>query len=69
VLFSAGDSDELAGEISRLLDNEEQRQEIGKRGRQWVESERSWMKTTEGYENIYAHVLESSEFGIQNKVR
>ncbi len=69
VLFSAGDSDQLAGEISRLLDNEEQRQEIGKRGRQWVESERSWTKTTEGYVNVYEHVLESSKVGIHDKVR
>ena len=42
LLFPAGDAVELASVLERLIDDHEIRDELGRRGRRWVRTSRSW---------------------------
>jgi PEP-CTERM/exosortase A-associated glycosyltransferase len=54
LLFPAGNSVALAKSIARLLDDVNLRRSLETQAVQWVRKERSWVKTTEGYADIYA---------------
>lgn len=61
VLFRAGDVTALADAIERTVDDADLRQELGRRGVQWVSRERSWDNTTSAYAQTYAAALGTSE--------
>jgi glycosyltransferase involved in cell wall biosynthesis len=59
VAFRAGDGAALAGAIESLIDHPELRERLGREGRRWVISERSWTRNAERYREIYDSLLRS----------
>jgi PEP-CTERM/exosortase A-associated glycosyltransferase len=56
LLFRAGSVDALVAQLCRCLDNENLRGHLGRQGRAWVRSERSWEKTTRPYAEVYSRL-------------
>lgn len=56
LLFRAGNVDALVAQLCRCLDNENLRGHLGRQGRAWVRSERSWEKTTRPYAEVYSRL-------------
>jgi PEP-CTERM/exosortase A-associated glycosyltransferase len=54
LLFPSGNSVALATSIARLLEDANLRRSLETQAAQWVRKERSWVKTTAGYTDIYA---------------
>lgn len=54
LLFKAGDEAALAGELKRLLKDDELRETLQRQGREWVSRHHTWEKTTAVYLDIYA---------------
>ncbi|WP_367104939.1 glycosyltransferase family 4 protein [uncultured Psychrobacter sp.] len=47
LVFEKGNINDLADKLQFLIDNEGLRQTLGDNGRDWVEAERNWIRTTE----------------------
>ena len=56
-LFPADDAEALAGTIESVLARRTEWQEIRAAGRRFVESERTWQRSAQGYLDVYASVL------------
>ncbi|MFO1300355.1 MAG: TIGR04063 family PEP-CTERM/XrtA system glycosyltransferase [Burkholderiaceae bacterium] len=54
LLFAAGDVSALAQAVLRLLGDASLRDRLATSGRRFVESERTWARSVEGYEAVYA---------------
>ena len=59
-LFRAGDPGDLSDKLARMLDAGELGQRMKERERRFVECERTWAKSVEGYRSVYAGVLEGA---------
>ena len=59
-LFRAGDPGELSDKLVRMLDAGKLGQQMKERARRFVECERTWAKSVEGYRSVYAGVLEGA---------
>jgi glycosyltransferase involved in cell wall biosynthesis len=53
VLFKAGDAQALARKVLQLLDAPQRWDELRRRGRQFVETERSWEASVARYRGVY----------------
>lgn len=54
-VFENGNAEQLSQRIEYLLDNEEERIQMGKNGRKWVEEKFSWKKIVhENYEKVFS---------------
>jgi glycosyltransferase involved in cell wall biosynthesis len=53
----AGDSERMAREIAELLDSPDERQRLGRIGRERIEQEFAWDRQQERYLEVYDHVL------------
>lgn len=54
-IFENGDAEQLSQRIEYLLDNEEERIQMGKNGREWVEEKFSWKKIVpKNYEEVFS---------------
>lgn len=58
ILFKAGDVDALAATCSDLIVNREAREDLGKRSRKWVESERDWNVLIDRYIDLYRQLTQ-----------
>jgi PEP-CTERM/exosortase A-associated glycosyltransferase len=56
-LFKAGDTNDLATIVLRLLDTSEQWDRFRVAGRNYVESNRNWMKSVANYESVYFDLI------------
>ena len=54
LLFPAGDAEALAAALTRLIEDRELREEMGRRSRRWVRTNRSWNDLGERISNWYA---------------
>ncbi len=57
LLFPPGDRASLAQALGRLLEDPSLRERLADEGHAWVNAERSWAKTTQPYEEVYAAAL------------
>lgn len=60
-LFRAGDVEDLARSVLRLVDNRRDWPRLTQEARRFVERERSWEVTTSGYRDAYARALGARE--------
>ena len=56
LLVPAGDPGALAEALERLARDPQQREALGRQGRRWVSSERTWGRNAERYRVIYRSV-------------
>ncbi len=56
-LFKAGDTNDLATIVLRLLDTSEQWDRFRVAGRNYVESNRNWMKSVANYQSVYFDLI------------
>ena len=59
-LFRAGDPVDLSDKLARMLDAGELGEQMKETARRFVECERTWAKSVEGYRTVYAGLLERS---------
>lgn len=59
LLFEPGNATDLAAQLARLLADEDQRESLGRKGREWVSKARTWE------ENAWAYAALYSELGMQ----
>ena len=52
-VFVADDVESLTQTCAELIENPAMRMQLGKRGSEWVRSERTWRQVVEGYRGIY----------------
>jgi len=57
-LFPAGDRDALADTLAELLESRQQWPTLKQNGRNFVEHQRNWAKSIQGYAPIYRHLLD-----------
>lgn len=60
LLFPAGDAAALAEVLARLIDDRELRDELGRRGRRWVRTQRSWAGLGKRISSWYAEANASA---------
>ena len=58
--FRAGDPEDLSDKLARMLEAGELGERIKDQARRFVECERTWAKSVEGYRSVYAAVLEGA---------
>lgn len=59
IFFKADDVEDLVLKCSELLENTDQMNDLGQKGRRWVERNRSWSALIEKYVEIYRELTES----------
>ena len=52
-VFAADDVESLTQTCAELIENPALRMQLGKKGSEWVQSERTWTRVVEGYRGIY----------------
>ena len=52
-VFAADDVESLTQTCAELIENPSLRMQLGKKGSEWVQSERTWRQVVEGYRGIY----------------
>ena len=60
VQFRAGDADDLAAKVLRLLGQKDEWAEMRQRGRRFVEAERNWTASVARYQPLYARLSDRS---------
>lgn len=60
VLFRAGSPDDLSDKLEAALDAGEHGDRLRRNARRFVERERTWAKSVEGYRTVYARLLEGA---------
>ncbi len=58
LVVRAGDAEELAGALDTLAENQELREALGRRAREWVRAEFSWERAAERYLQVFREVLQ-----------
>lgn len=72
-VFAADDVESLIHTCAELIENPTLRMQLGKKGSEWVRSERAWTRVVEGYRGIYESAVESlrnvpnPQFGTQTR--
>lgn len=57
-LFRAGDPDDLRAKLASTLDAGEEGERMKERARRFVENERTWVRSVEGYRDVYGRLVE-----------
>ncbi len=68
-LCKAGDAMALARQIDAVLDDEAAWPRIAAQARQFVETERTWVRSVERYRAVYASVLKKASVRITSDAR
>jgi glycosyltransferase involved in cell wall biosynthesis len=64
LLFAAGNADDLAEKITRILENPELAASLQHTGSQWVRQHHTWEATTAVYQDIYTGFEQTGAFMI-----
>jgi glycosyltransferase involved in cell wall biosynthesis len=57
-LFRAGDPDDLRAKLASTLDAGEEGERMKEQARRFVENERTWVRSVEGYRDVYGRLVE-----------